>query len=563
MTPTLTPMRPALLVTPLVTLLATLLCATGANSAPASAPAAAPAAAPARAAAPAARPEPFSTMAIGVVNAAGRFDLSVNNAPASQVYMQLGMDTNYNMLVGPDVTGNISITLKNTTVLEALDSLRDLFGYDFRISGNRVFIQPNGVQTRLFKVNYLPGRRQGASDIHVTSSAITQSGGSATGSSGGGSSPASGRADDSSHVRTTSDADFWREVQASLTALVGSAKERSVVLNPSAGVVVVRATPLELQQVEAYLKAVQLSIERQVMLEARIVEVELSQDAQSGVNWSAFGSLASGRLSIGVAQPGASIGTTGTLTDGTNSATAGANLAAGALGRGFYGLAFQAANFASLINFMQTQGNVSVLSSPRIATLNNQKAVLKVGSDELYVTGVTTTTSSNSTGSGSTTSPTLTLQPFFSGIALDVTPQIVAAGIVMLHVHPSISTVREKQKNINLGALGAYQLPLAASTINETDSIVRLRDGQIVAIGGLMLQDTRDERTGVPVLSDVPIFGGLFRQKSTVTRKREVVILIKPTVIQKEGPWPEPDTKPVVQMQPPGPVASLLPANSN
>jgi MSHA biogenesis protein MshL len=513
-------------------------------------------AAPASAARPAAaRPEPISSMAFGVTNAAGRFDLSVNNAPAAQVYMQLGADTRYNMLVAPEVAGNISVTLKNTTVLEALDSLRVLYGYDFRIEGNRIFVLPNGVQTRLFKVDYLPGRRQGASDLRVTSSAMSQagSGGSSSSASSGGSSGSSGsRPDDSSQVRTTSDADFWREVQASLTALVGSANQRSVVLNPAAGVIVVRATPSELQQVEAYLKAVQLSIERQVMLEARIVEIELSQDAQAGVNWAGFGGLASGRLSLGVAQPGASIGATGTLSDGTNSATAGANLAAGALGRGFYGLAFQAANFASLINFLQTQGNVSVLSSPRIATLNNQKAVLKVGSDELYVTGVTTTTSSNASGSASSTSPSLTLQPFFSGIALDVTPQIDDSGNVMLHVHPSITTVREKQKNINLGALGAFQLPLAASTINETDSIVRLRDGQIVAIGGLMTQETRDERTGVPGLSEVPVFGGLFRQKSTVTRKRELVILIKPSVIQKEGGWPEPDTKPVAALAPAG-----------
>ena len=218
---------------------------------------------------------------------------------------------------------------------------------------------------------------------------------------------------------------------------------------------------------------------------------------------------------------------------------AGANLVAGALGRGFYGLAFQATNFASLINYLQTQGNVSVLSSPRIATLNNQKAVLKVGSDELYVTGVSSTTTS--TGTNSTTSPSVTLQPFFSGIALDVTPQIDEAGNVMLHVHPSISTVREKQKNINLGSLGAYSLPLAASTINETDSIVRLKDGQIVAIGGLMLQESRDERTGVPVLGSLPFVGGLFRQSSVVTRKREVVILIKPSVIRDDGSWPEPD----------------------
>jgi MSHA biogenesis protein MshL len=532
--------------TALAVVAAGLFVAPGANAAPAGAPRAAAARTDMSAA-------PISNMAFGVINAAGRFDLSVNNAPAAQVYMQLGADSNFNMLVAPDVSGNISITLKNTTLMEALESLRDLFGYDFRVSGNRIFVQSNGVQTRLFKVDYLPGRRQGASDIHVTSSAITQSGGSGssgTGSSGSPSGSGSARPDDSSHVRTTSDADFWREVQASLTALVGGAKERSVVLNPAAGVIVVRATPQELQQVEAYLKAVQLSIERQVMLEARIVEVELGQDAQSGVNWSAFGGLASGRMSIGVAQPGASIGATGTLTDGTNSATAGANLAAGALGRGFYGLAFQAANFASLINFLQTQGNVQVLSSPRIATLNNQKAVLKVGSDELYVTGITTTTSSSATGSNSSTSPSLTLQPFFSGIALDVTPQIDDAGNVMLHVHPTISTVREKQKNINLGALGAYQLPLAASTINETDSIVRLRNGQIVAIGGLMTQETRDERTGVPVLSEVPIVGGLFRQKNTVTRKREVVILIKPTVIQKDGAWPEPDTKPVAALTP-------------
>jgi MSHA biogenesis protein MshL len=521
---------------------------------------AAPAAKPARAPAPsgAASGPAFSSMSFGNVNAAGRFDLSINNAPAAQAYMQLGYDTPYNVLVNPDVVGNISITLKNTTVLEALESLRELYGYDYRVAGNRIFVQPNGVQTRLFRVNYLPGRRQGASDIHVTSSAITQSNtGSAGGSSGNNSNSGNpgSRSDDSSSVRTTSDADFWREVQASLTSLVGTANQRSVVLNPAAGVIVVRATPAELRQVEAYLGAVQLSIERQVMLEAKIVEVELGQDAQSGVNWAGFGNLGNGRLSLGVAAPGATVAGTGPLSDGVNSAVAGANLVAGALGRGFYGLAFQAANFATLINFLQTQGNVSVLSSPRIATLNNQKAVLKVGSDELYVTGVSSSTTS--TGTNSTTSPSVTLQPFFSGIALDVTPQIDEAGNVMLHVHPSISTVREKQKNINLGSLGAYSLPLAASTINETDSIVRLKDGQIVAIGGLMLQESRDERTGVPVLGSLPFVGGLFRQSSVVTRKREVVILIKPSVIRDDGAWPEPDGRPAFA---PAPAATPAPA---
>ncbi|OGB00750.1 MAG: pilus (MSHA type) biogenesis protein MshL, partial [Burkholderiales bacterium RIFCSPHIGHO2_12_FULL_69_20] len=334
------------------------------------------------------------------------------------------------------------------------------------------------------------------------------------------------------------DADFWREVQNSLTALVGVHGGRNVVLNPAAGVVVVKATPSELRQVENYLKAVQLSIERQVMLEAKIVEVQLTKDAQTGINWAGFGKLGNGQVSIGSAAPGTVLGNTGNLStpDGTSIAP-GVNLAAGALGRGFYGLAFQAANFAALLNFLQTQGDVQVLSSPRIATLNNQKAVLKVGSDELYVTGVTTNTTSS--GTNTVSSPTVTLQPFFSGISLDVTPQIDDAGNVMLHVHPTISVVTEKNKNIDLGSLGSFKLPLAASSVNETDSIVRVKDGQIVAIGGLMKHSMVDERTGLPVLGDMPVVGGAFRQSSTIHSKRELVIMLKPTVIHEDGVWPD------------------------
>ena len=469
-----------------------------------------------------------------------RFDLSINAAPAAQVFLQLAQGSAYNMLVSPDVSGTLSITLKDTTVLEALDTLRELFGYEYRVTGNRIFVYPNTVQTRLYRINYLPGRRQGASDIRVSSSAITTTGAGTnvtnTGSTTTTSSGQGNRPDDNAHVRTTSDADFWREVQSSLAALVGAAGGRSVVLNPAAGVVVVKATPAELRQVEQYLKAVQISIERQVMLEAKIVEVSLSKDAQTGINWAGFGKLGSGQLTFGTAAPGTKLGNTGSLIGDANVITPGVGLAATTLGRGFYGLAFQAANFAALLNFLETQGDVQVLSSPRIATLNNQKAVLKVGSDELYVTGISSNTTSS--GASTVTTPTLTLQPFFSGISLDVTPQIDDAGNVMLHVHPTISRVTEKNKDIDLGAQGVFRLPLASSAVNETDSIVRVKDGQIVAIGGLMKTELRDERTGLPVVGDVPVVGGLFRQTSTIVSKRELVIMLKPTIIQEDGAWP-------------------------
>ena len=206
-----------------------------------------------------------------------------------------------------------------------------------------------------------------------------------------------------------------------------------------------------------------------------------------------------------------------------------------------------------MLNFLETQGDVHVLSSPRIATLNNQKALLKVGSDELYLTGVTSNQSTNA-GGQTTSSPTLTFTPFFSGIVLDVTPQIDEQGQVMLHVHPSISLVSEREKLLNLGSLGFFRLPLASSAINETDAIVRVPNGQIVAIGGLMSQELRGERTGLPVLGNLPVLGHLFGQKSRVNRKRELVILIKPTVIPADGRWPAELSAPAI-VPPPPPAA--------
>lgn len=521
--------------------------------APAGTPMASPVQAPAPAAAakaPIAAPVVPTAYASGTVAAARgfepRFDLSVHNAPAAQVFLQLGVNTPYNILVSPEIAGNVTLSLKQTTVPEALETLRELFGYDFRMaSGNRVFVYPNTVQTRLYKINYLPGRRQGASDLRVSSSSINQpaSSGSSSGSTSGSSGSSTSRGQDTSSVRMTSDTDFWREVQEALNNLIGKEAGRSVTLNPSAGVIVVRGTPAELRQVGDYLRAIQLTIERQVMLEAKIVEVKLTKGSETGVNWTAFRGISSGSTKVGGIgmAPGVTLTNTGSLKDSNLTVTPGVSAAAEALGKGFYGLAFQSANFAALLSFLETQGDVKVLSSPRIATLNNQKAVLKVGSDELFVTGVSTT--QTSTGSTTTSSPTLSLQPFFSGISLDVTPQIDEGGVVMLHVHPAISSVSENEKVIDLGDLGTYRLPLASSSINETDSIVRVRDGQIVAIGGLMQQNSINDRSGVPGLSSLPGVGGLFRYQANTETKHELVILIKPTVIGEDGQgWPSADS---------------------
>lgn len=469
-----------------------------------------------------------------------RFDLSISNAPAKQVYMQLGTGTPYNVLVAPEVTGLVSLQLKNTTVVEALEALRDLYGYDFRISGKRVMIYPNSVQTRVFKINYLPGRRQGMSDLRVSGNSVADAASTGGDKSSKSDKGGQGREGDSNsaQVRTTSDADFWKEIKDSLTSMMAPEPGRSVVINPSAGVIVVRGTPAEHRAVADFLKAVQLTIERQVMLEAKIIEVTLSSGSQTGVNWSYFrGTAGKNRAAAGVVSPGVSLTPNGDIVAGGNATikTDGELVTTGT-GQGFYGLAIQAANFTALINFLETQGDVQVLSSPRIATINNQKAILKVGSDEFFVTGLKTEVKPGTNGGDPVVSPTITVQPFFSGIALDVMPQIDDEGSVILHVHPAVSTVNTKNKLVELGELGTFNLPLAASSINETDSIVRVGNGQIVAIGGLMSESSTTDRQGVKGLSRIPVVGSfLFGQKGASRSKRELVILIKPTVIGEDG----------------------------
>ena len=482
-----------------------------------------------------------------------RFDLAVSNAPAAQVFMALVSGTRYSMLVAPEVAGNVTVNLKSVTVREALETLRDLYGYEFRFQGTRIHIQPNTMQTRLFQINYLANKRQGQSEVRVISSSISAStsnpttpGAPAVPGVPAGSGATSTTALPSSQISTTQTADFWRDLAQALSTVVGTQDGRAVVLNPASGVVMVKAMPSELRAVEDYLRMTQLIAERQVMLEAKIIQVQLNEQFQAGVNWNYFGG-GDNRFSVGAMQPGVSLNTGGKANSASTSAGgvigpgvgvlpgAGGAAAATKLGSGFFGLAFQSANFAALLNFLETQGNVQVLSSPRIASVNNQKAVLKVGTDEFYVTNVSSTTTT--TGASNVTTPTITLQPFFSGIALDITPQIDGENNIVLHVHPSISVVTEKQKVIDLGSLGQFTLPLANSTVNETDSVVRVQDGNIVAIGGLMKQEQGVSSNGLPGTTSSGGLGLLFGGRSNYNNKSELVILIKPTIIRNESSW--------------------------
>lgn len=487
-----------------------------------------------------------------------RFDLIVTKAPTSQVLMGIVTGTPYSMVLSPDLAGEISVNLKDVTLFEALNALRELYGLEYKMQGKQIYVEPQTLQTRVFQVNYIAGHRKGESGTRVSSGSLNASMG-APGAAGGGAAPSlaatpvPGSANQTSQqsfastVNTTTDSDFWADMEISLTNIVGNANGRSVIVNKQSGLIMVKALPKDIRQVEKFLSLMQVTIDRQVILEAKILRVQLNKGSQQGVNWAAFRRFGDTDVSFGNVSGNTTLGTTGNNTNGsvtTNSTSirnsglsenSVANIGATAIGSSMFALAMQGAKFSALLNFLETQGNVEVLSSPRISTINNQKAVLKVGTDELFVTNVSNNTTA--TTAGTTSFPQVTLQPYFSGISLDVTPQIDRDDNIILHIHPLVSNVVSVNKQINLGGSTNFNIPVPSSTINETDSIVRTRDGNVIAIGGLMTESNSNIRSKVPLLGDVKFLGNLFRQKEEGTFKSELVILLKSTVVRGGDNW--------------------------
>jgi len=501
-----------------------------------------------------------------VANAAQRrFDIAVKDVPARTVYMGLVANMPISLAVSPEITQNVSLNLKQVTVEQVLQTMENLYGFVYEPIPGGFEILPNKVVTKIYAINYLELERRSQSSMTMSSGEVTQgatsggsSGSSGSGSgTGGGTSSGGGSSGGSSgaggggqtaqniigNVQTQSKYNFWNELEKTLCNIVGAPNagtsisyqdqsgqgstqttptvvddknpnHRSVTVNPLAGAVVVRATPRELKQVEAYLDIVQNSIDRQVILEAKILEITLSNQYQMGIDWKLFGA----NLNALRAFPGTRLN----LEDFPDafSITAKFNQ-----------------DFTATIRALELQGNVQVLSSPKVATMNNQMSAIKVGTDEFFVTNINTNNTTSTIAATGTAPvvvpPTPSFTPFFSGITLDVTPQVDSQNNVTLHIHPAISLVKEQTKTYDSGVAGSTPsvFPFARSTIRESDTIVHAKNRQVIVIGGLMENQSFEDIGEMPFFANIPFLGTLLRNTKQEKHKTELVILLRPTVV--------------------------------
>ncbi|MCG9749849.1 pilus (MSHA type) biogenesis protein MshL [Vibrio brasiliensis] len=456
-----------------------------------------------------------------------RFRIKANGVEAKAFFTSLVKGTEFSAAIHPDVTGEITVNLSDVSLDEVLSVVQDMYGYDVVKTGNVIQIYPAGLRTVTLPVDYLQFKRSGRSLTSISTGTITNTDGSSSSSSSDSNSSSSSNSSSTNSTRggteieTTNESDFWPQLESAVSQLIGSGSGQSVVVSPQASVITVRAFPDEIREIRNFLMVSQQRMHRQVILEAKILEVTLSDGYQQGINWSkAFTSNGTNYT----------LGQGSTIKDSTTGlpVTLPGLDAIGTLLGGQSNLVISSGSFEAVLSFMATQGDLNVLSSPRVTASNNQKAVIKVGTDSYFVTDFSANTDSSSSTTNTTTDIELT--PFFSGISLDVTPQIDDQGNVLLHVHPAVIDVTQEQKEINYGS-NSLTLPLATSSIRESDSVIRAQDGDVVVIGGLMKSNTVEQVSKVPFLGDVPALGHLFRNTSQLTQKTELVILLKPSVV--------------------------------
>ncbi|WP_353571882.1 pilus (MSHA type) biogenesis protein MshL [Candidatus Albibeggiatoa sp. nov. BB20] len=446
------------------------------------------------------------------------YTVTVTNVPVDQLLFALARDAKINIDVHPSIKGNITLNAIEQTLPQIMQRVAEQIELRYEIKDTYIKVFPDLPYLRLYTVNYVNMSRQTITEVKVSTQSIS----SIESLSGGGqgstaSSQGEGENDSTTQVRNTSDNLFWNTLTRNINSLLGGTEENNsnVIINAETGIVMINAKHYQHEKIQMFLDSVLESAQRQVLIEATIAEVTLKDEYQAGIDWKRISgdytyeqSLTGGKLnntpfySIEYTNPDSVIG-----------------------------------NITAALRLLEQFGNVKVLSSPKIMVLNNQTAVLKVVDNVVYfsIDIVPQTQATNLTSGVSFVSYVVDTEPKILpvGLIMNVTPQISDTDMVTLNVRPTISRITKYVQDPNPElALAGVSNPIPQIQVREMESILKVANGNIVIIGGLMEDTIEKETDAVPVLSKLPLIGDLFTYKHDTYSKTELIIFLRPVVVK-------------------------------
>jgi MSHA biogenesis protein MshL len=446
------------------------------------------------------------------------YTVVVNDVPVKELLFALSRDAKINVDVNPNISGNVTLNAVDQTLAQILDRISRQIDIRHEIRDGTIVVMPDTPFLRTYKIDYVNVTRESSGKIGASTLV-------AAGGEGG-----SGSNTSESTISNTINNHFWESLQSNLEAIVrpddasvSEGGDAGVTLNREGGLILVRGTSRQHQMVGDYLNQVMASITRQVLIEATIVEVELNDRYQAGIDWT---SLAKSAFGLDL--------------------TVGSDLGQAFIGGASNGVTGLILNYADkpddtseldvTVNLLNEFGDVQVLSSPRVMTLNNQPAVLKVVDNEVYFE-ISVDTSQNDTQTVTTVDSDV--RTVSVGLVMSVTPQIGENEAVTLNVRPTITRVREFVDDPGVAvALAIADSSLDVSSqvpvvqVRETETVMRVGTGQLAVLGGLMQDRRFKDDESVPGFSEVPALGELFKFREREQSKTELVVFLRPTIIR-------------------------------
>lgn len=479
------------------------------------------------------------------------YSVSVHNVPVQSLLFALARDAKLNVDVHPGITGVVTLNALDQTMPQLLARIGKQVDMRYEIDGPNLVVRPDTPFLRNYRVDYVNMARDSTSTSSIATQIATTG---ADGASAGG----GGSNNSTSSVSNTSNNRFWqtlvqnikdtlhetdkvfpeRDAGPAAEPVAGAARTQaapgagrepsfreaaSVIANPETGLIAVRATGRQHEKIQEFLDLVMASARRQVMIEATVIEVQLSDNYQQGINWSSLRTSATEGLSLSQGQVG------------TNPLPSGVvpGITPGVFVMSYLKPLTSLGNLTATIQLLESFGKVKVLSSPKISVLNNQTALLKVVDNKVYFTITATTEDPTIQGRPGRSTYTSELHTVPVGFVMSVTPQVAESDEVTLNVRPTISRIVGFVQDPN-PALAVANVVSNVPVIQtrEMESVLRVASGNIAVMGGLM-QDTIDNlKDGVPLLSRLPGVGDAFAYRNEKTSKSELVIFIRPVVVR-------------------------------